>query len=89
MISCNRNSKLKYGVNVVPIFSISQDTKYSKNLEMLIEIKNHFQRGHIVKYDQRSRGQYVIKGLKSNIQVILPHFKKFPLIGEKDQDFLI
>lgn len=83
-ISFSKRAKMKTGIEIRPSFSIGQNRK---NLEVLQMIKNYFGCGAIrfSKFDQSYK--YDVRSIKDLKTKIIPHFKKYPLITSKKEDF--
>jgi len=83
-VSFNLRNKLNTGIEVRPSFSISQN---KKNLNLLKKINNYFKCGSI-RYSQYDRCyKYEVRKINDLCKRIIVHFKKFPLIGCKKDDF--
>ncbi len=85
-ISFNYRSKLKTGIEVRPSFSISQN---AKSLSVLKEIKNYFGVGKIRFSNKDNTYKYEVRSLTDLSEVIIPHFKDYPLFTSKRHDFEI
>ena len=85
MVSLVKNERLKTGWQLDPRFSIEL---HIKDLNLLKQIKAYFEVGTIyVRTNRNSAIYYVIS--KDLINVIIPHFSKFPLQTQKQADFLL
>lgn len=81
-----KNPKLKTGWNIETKFQISL---HEKDRAILEEIKLYFGgKGNIYKQGKDSI-QYRISSLQDLINVIIPHFDKYPLITQKLADYLL
>lgn len=83
-VSFNKRQKLSVGVEVRPSFSISQ---HKRNKDILYRIQKYFNCGGIrfSRSDQNYR--YEVRSIKDLVEIILPHFRKFPLQTTKKNDF--
>lgn len=75
---------LNAGWQVKPIFSISL---HNKDVKLLEAIQRTFKVGKIYKHGTDSM-QYRVSSL-SNLQVIIEHFDKYPLISQKQADYIL
>uniref|UniRef100_UPI0030E1934F hypothetical protein n=1 Tax=Dematophora necatrix TaxID=2751867 RepID=UPI0030E1934F len=83
-ISIFKDSRRLTGWQVKPIFSISL---HNKDLNLLESIQRTFNVGKIYKHGVDSM-QYRVSSL-NNLQVIIKHFDKYPLITQKQGDYLL
>lgn len=84
-ISFNKRYKLKTGIEVRPSFSIAQNRKSLRVLKM---VKAYFGCGAIrfSKYDQMYK--YEVRSIKDLKNRIIPHFQKYQLQTNKQNDFV-
>lgn len=81
-----RNKNLKVGWTVKTKFSIGL---HEKDLAILERIKSYFgNKGNISKQGKDSL-QYRVAALQDLINVIIPHFNKYPFLTQKKTDFFI
>ena len=61
-----------------------------KDLKLLESIQQFFGAGTIL-FDKRKNGSYnfIIVSLDHILNIVIPHFEKFPLITQKYADFLL
>ena len=83
-ISVFKDSRRLTGWQVKPIFSISL---HNKDVNLLESIQRTLNVGKISKHGVDSK-QYRVSSL-SNLQVIIEHFDKYPLITQKQADYLL
>jgi hypothetical protein len=83
--------KSKFGLSIIPIFYITQDIKSShvlfnihKTLFQTSEIKSL----NFIKRLSDNTLTYRVSGIK-NCYTIIKHFSQYPLVGEKQKNFLI
>jgi len=56
---------------------------------MLVYLKDYFNCGNIVIDNKKTDGyKFVVAKLSDLIEIIIPHFEKYPLVGSKHLDFL-
>ncbi len=83
-VSFTRRQKLRTKIEVRPSFSISQ---HKRNLKILQHIHQHFGVGAI-RFSKRDQNyKYEVRSIDDLIQVIIPHFERFPLQTTKRKDF--
>ena len=86
LVSFSPREKLSTGLEIRPSFSASQREDRS---EVLSQMKSYFDCGSIRfnRYDQTNR--YEVRSLEKLNEVIIPHFRKHPLLSSKVKDFAI
>ena len=84
LIKINRNEELKIDWNVQLCFQIGL---HRKDKSLLEQIKKYFNVGSITKQGSESY-QYRVSSVK-DLNIIINHFNKFPLITKKRADFLL
>jgi hypothetical protein len=62
-----------------------------RDIEVLYKIKEFFKVGSIIVRirNGKSTGIYSVQSVKDLVTVIIPHFIKYPLITQKQADFLL
>ena len=85
-ISFSLRAKMKYGLEVRPSFSISQN---QRNLEILKSIYNHFGCGGMRFSRNDNNYKYEVRSIKDIVNVINKHFDTYPLKTSKKRDFEI
>ena len=78
--------KNKTGLQVNPIFSIHL---HSKDISLLESIKDYFGVGIVNLENNTKSASYKILSVTNMINVIIPHFDKYPLISQKQADYLL
>ena len=63
-------------------------TLHKKDLPLLERIQSFFGVGHIYK-EREDTMCYQVLSLQDIINVIIPHFEKYPLLTQKRADFLL
>ena len=89
-VSFNKREKLTFGIEVRPSFSIAQSNKripIQKRKEVLEAIKQYFDCGAIRVDRATGMAIYESRNLTDLVTKILPHFKKYPLLTVKNEDF--
>ncbi|KAF1107978.1 hypothetical protein B8V09_03490 [Streptococcus agalactiae] len=82
MIIIDKSNRTKLGYQVRGRYSINL---HKIDLQLLCQIKDYFGVGSIVEYKESV--SYVVTNLKELIDVIIPHFDKYPLITQKRADY--
>jgi hypothetical protein len=83
-VSINRSQRHRFGWEIRPSFSVSQNGDRAEVLEML---KNHFGCGSI-RLDRSDRTlKYEMRSIRDLIEHVIPHFERFPLLSGKRRDF--
>lgn len=85
MIRVRKNPKYRTGFVVEAYFSISL---HKKDLAILQEIQSYFGVGNIRK-DVKDLVKFRVESTKDIINVIIPHFEKYPLVTQKLADYLL
>lgn len=84
VVSFSRRRRLKVGVETRPSFSVSQS---EGNLELLKRLRAFFRCGGI-RYSRGDRTyKYEVRSVEDLVKRVLPHFQRYPLQGDKAQDF--
>ena len=86
MISFNKREKLTTGIEVRPSFSIGQN---KRNLKVLELIRDYFGCGAIRFSKKDQCYKYEVRGIGDLRNKIIPHFEKYPLKTSKNADFQI
>jgi hypothetical protein len=83
-VSFSKRNKMTTGIEIRPSFSISQN---KRSLEALKLIQAYFGCGGIrfSSYDQTY--EYEVRSLSDLLNLVIPHFEKYPLQTSKRQDF--
>lgn len=83
-VSVKKNAKFKSGYQVRPDFSIAL---HRNDLSLLESIHSFFGVGKVYTINSRDEIYYRVGSLDEIVDVIIPHFLKFPLISQKRADF--
>jgi cytochrome c oxidase subunit 3 len=84
IIRIGKDNKRKLGWAVKPIFCIEL---HKRDLFLLEKIKLFFGVGTIISRKNRLIAVYSVQSVKNINEVIIPHFKKYSLITQKQADF--
>jgi hypothetical protein len=60
-----------------------------KDIDLLRKIQSFFNVGVIVESKKTNSVKYTVNSIKDLINVIIPHFDKYPLLTQKSADFLL
>lgn len=82
----SKESRYKHGIRIRPKFVITQDLDSKVLLE---EVQKFFGCGKIVIYNNKHAVEFVVDSLTDLNNIIIPHFKNFPVFEGKQQAFLI
>ena len=76
------------GLRIVPVYAIEL---HIRDIEILKKIKYFFNVGSVTVRvrDGKSTGIYSVQSLKDLTKVIIPHFNKYPLLTQKQADFIL
>lgn len=82
MVGFNKSNDYRMGYQITAIYKIAL---HKKDLDLLYSIKNLFGVGKITKHGDNSI-QYMVRSL-AELQIIISHFDKYPLLSEKWGDY--
>jgi hypothetical protein len=83
-ISFSLRKKMRLGIEVRPSFSISQ---HKRNKEIILFLHRYFNCGG-VRFSKRDQNyKFEVRSTKDLVQIIIPHFDKFPLLTSKKEEF--
>jgi len=76
------------GIRICPVYSIEL---HIRDIGVLYKIKEFFNVGSVIVRVRKgkSTGIYSVQSIKDLINVIIPHFIKYPLITQKQADFIL
>ena len=83
-VSINKSQRHRFGWEVRPSFSVSQNRDRAEVLEML---KNHFGCGHIRPDRSDNTLKYEVRSIPDLVKRVIPHFEMYPLLSSKRCDF--
>ena len=84
LISFSPRNKIRLGLEVRPSFSVSQRMDRS---EVLSIMKSYFGCGSIRFSKSDQTRKYEVRSLRNLNEVIIPHFRKYPIYSSKKKDF--
>ena len=84
-IYIDKRKNRKSGWHIQPCFQIGL---HSRDIGLLIQIKSFFKDVGIIRKNRISVS-YKVRNLNDILKVIIPHFNKYPLITQKQSDFII
>lgn len=86
LIRVRKNPKYKVGFVVEAYFSI---TLHKKDLLILQEIQSYFGGKGSIRKDVNNKVKFRVESLKDIVNLIIPHFEKYPLITQKLADYFL
>ncbi len=84
--SINRSTRHKFGLEIRPSFSVSQNQNRSEVLDLF---KGYFGCGTIRPDRSDKTLKYEVRSLKDLVSKVIPHFEKYPIISAKNEDFKV
>lgn len=82
-VSFQPSKRHRFGWEVRPSFSVSQNADRS---QLLYIILREWKCGHIRPDRSDNTLKYEVRNIQDLVQVVLPHFRKFPLLSAKQTD---
>ena len=83
-VTFNRSKRHKFGWDVRPSFSVSQN---ADRAQALFKMKEHFGCGSIRPDRSDKTLKYEVRSVPELVGKIIPHFQKYPMISTKQRDF--
>jgi hypothetical protein len=83
-ISINKSRRHKFGWEIRPSFSVSQNRDRSKVLEIF---KQSFGCGSIRPDRSDKTFKYEVRSIPDLVTSVIPHFERYPLLSSKQRDF--
>jgi hypothetical protein len=83
-VSISKSARHKFGWEVRPSFSVSQNVDRSEVLEY---IKHYFKCGSIRSNVSDNTLKYEVRSIKDLMNTIIPHFEKYKILSGKSRDF--
>ena len=83
-VSFNKSKRHRFGWEVRPSFSVSQN---SDRLEVLKLFQECWKIGSFRPDRSDNTIKYEVRSLKNLVSTVIPHFQDFPLISSKQNDF--
>lgn len=90
LISLNENARFTLNLEIRPSFSIGQGkhrTSYKSQTHILNRIESYFKCGGVRMYKRNGMKKYEVRKLSDLCDIIIPHFEKYPLLTQKEEDF--
>jgi len=85
-VTFNKSKRHKFGWDIRPSFSVSQNSDRAKVLRMF---KSDFKCGTIRPDRSDKTLKYEVRSITDLVDKALPHFKEYPLLSEKVNDFKV
>jgi hypothetical protein len=82
LVTKNKNSSLGWSVRALFTMGL-----HSQDLALLLQIKDFFLCGVVVKNDTRNEISFRVNSLQDITNIIIPHFSNYPLLTQKSADF--
>lgn len=82
-VSINRSDRHRFGWEIRPSFSVSQNADRSEVIEM---IQEHFGCGSIRPDRSDKTVKYEVRSIRDLVERVIPHFEATPLLSAKQQD---
>lgn len=88
LVRITKDKNRLLGIRISPVYSIEL---HIRDIEVLKKIKEFFNVGSVIVRirNGKSTGIYSVQSLKDLTEVIIPHFKKYPLFTQKQADFTL
>ena len=83
-VSINRSKRHKFGWEVRPSFSVSQNSNRVNILELL---KEKFKCGAIRPDRSDKTLKFEVRSIDDLVGKVIPHFKRYPLLSNKQSEF--
>ena len=83
-VSINRSKRHKFGWEIRPSFSVSQNRDRSNVLELF---RQHLQCGSIRPDNSDKTLKFEVRSINDLASKVVHHFESYPLISEKQKDF--
>ena len=83
-VSVNKSSRHKFGWDIRPSFSVSQNRDRAKVLEIY---KEKFGCGSIRPDRSDKTLKYEVRSIAELVNRVIPHFERYPLLSSKQRDF--
>ncbi len=84
LISFSLRSKMKLGIEVRPSFSVSQ---HKRSQDVIFFLQRFFRCGGVRFSKKDQNYKFEVRNIKELMKFIIPHFKKYPLMTSKKDEF--
>ena len=86
MINISKRETNRMGWQIRPCFQIKL---HYRDKKLLMKIKDFFNEIRSISFSNDNGVKYRVNKLDDIINIIIPHFKKYPLISQKQSDYLL
>lgn len=88
VVKIGKDTTRKFSVRVIPVFCIEL---HKKDLLLIKKIQSFFEIGTVILRQRTGKSTviYSVQSLKNLTEIIIPHFKQYPLLTEKKADFIL
>ena len=83
-VSFNKNKRHKFGWDIRPSFSVSQNRENSLTLE---KMREYWDCGFIRPDSSDNTLKYEVRSVSKLVEKIIPHFERFPMLSKKQEEF--
>ena len=84
LVSFSKRQKMTLGLEVRPSFSVSQ---HQRSKDIILFLQRHFKCGG-VRYSRRDQNfKFEVRSIKDLVEIIIPHFERYPLMTDKKEQF--
>ena len=84
LISFSLRSKMKLGIEVRPSFSVSQ---HKRSQDIIFFLQRFFRCGGVRFSKKDQNYKFEVRNISELMKIIIPHFKKYPLMTSKKDEF--
>ena len=84
LVSFSLRSKMKLGIEVRPSFSVSQ---HKRSQDIIFFLQRFFRCGGVRFSNKDQNYKYEVRNITELVKIIIPHFKKYPLMTAKKDEF--
>lgn len=84
LISFSLRSKIKLGIEVRPSFSVSQ---HKRSQDIIFFLQRFFRCGGVRFSKKDQNYKFEVRNIQELMKIIIPHFKKYPLMTSKKDEF--
>lgn len=88
VVRLKKSNKYNTGYQVILVFSFEQKIKDKQDKELFSMLSTYFKCGKVY-YNNNSVGQFQVYSTRDLVKYIIPHFDKYPMLGEKQWDYLL